>query len=87
MTIEENSTILSGNVKHFAANNSENYRFMGDSIVDERALREIYLRAFERVVKGADPYSIMSAYNKINGTYCSQSKELLTDILRNKWAA
>lgn len=72
-------------VKHFAANNSENYRFMGDSIVDERALREIYLRAFERVVKEAKPATIMSAYNKINGTYCSESKYLLNDILREQW--
>ncbi len=72
-------------VKHFALNNSENFRFMGDSIADMRAIREIYLRAFERVVKDARPASLMCAYNKINGTYCSENKWLLTDLLRDEW--
>ncbi len=72
-------------VKHFALNNSENYRFMGDSICDLRAVREIYLRAFERIVKKAKPTSLMCAYNKINGTYCSENKWLLTDVLRDEW--
>ncbi len=72
-------------VKHFALNNSENYRFMGNSIVDMRAVREIYLRAFERIVKKAKPTSLMCAYNQINGTYCSENKWLLTDVLRNEW--
>ncbi len=72
-------------VKHFALNNNENYRFMGNSICDERAMREIYLKPFEKVVKDSRPYSIMCAYNKINGTYCSQNKWLLTDVLRNEW--
>ncbi len=72
-------------VKHFALNNSENYRFMGNSIVDMRAMREIYLRAFERIIKKAKPTSLMCAYNQINGTYCSENKWLLTDLLRDEW--
>ncbi len=72
-------------VKHFALNNSENYRFMGNSIVDMRAIREIYLRAFERIVKKAKPISLMCAYNQVNGTYCSENKWLLKDVLRDEW--
>lgn len=72
-------------VKHFAANSNENFRFVGDSVVDERALREIYLRAFERVIKTTQPATVMCAYNKLNGTYCSDNRELLTDILRSEW--
>ena len=72
-------------VKHFALNNSEDYRFMGDSIADMRAIREIYLRPFEMIVKQAHPETIMCAYNKINGEYCSENKWLLTDILRREW--
>lgn len=72
-------------VKHFAANNNENYRFMGDSIVDERALREIYLKAFEMIIKEANPTTVMCAYNKINGIHCSENKHLLTEILRDEW--
>ncbi len=72
-------------VKHFALNNAENYRFMGDSIADLRAVREIYLKVFEIVVKEAHPAAVMCAYNKINGEYCSQNKRLLTDVLRGEW--
>ncbi len=72
-------------LKHFAANNSENFRFMGDSIVDERALREIYLKAFERIVKQQRPYTVMCAYNRLNGTFCASSDRLLTEILRDEW--
>ena len=72
-------------VKHFAANSNENFRFNGNSLVDERALREIYLRAFERVIKNTKPYAVMCSYNRINGTYASQNKKLLTDILRDEW--
>ncbi|OQA77657.1 MAG: Thermostable beta-glucosidase B [Tenericutes bacterium ADurb.Bin239] len=72
-------------VKHFAANNSENYRFMGDSIVDERALREIYFRHFEHIVKTTKPQSVMCAYNKINGEYCCENNWLLNDVLRKEW--
>ncbi|BDZ65419.1 beta-glucosidase family protein [Agromyces mangrovi Wang et al. 2018] len=72
-------------VKHFAANSNEDYRFVGDSLVDERALREIYLRAFERIVRDARPATVMCAYNRLNGTFCSDHRELLTGILRNEW--
>ena len=72
-------------VKHFALNNAENFRFMGDSIADMRAIREIYLKVFEMVVKEAQPATMMCAYNAINGEYCSQSKWLLTDVLRKEW--
>lgn len=72
-------------VKHFAANSNEEYRFVGDSVVDERALREIYLRAFERIVKTAAPATVMCAYNQLNGTFCSEHRELLTGILREEW--
>ena len=72
-------------VKHFALNNSENYRFMGESIADMRAIREIYLKVFEIVVKESHPATMMCAYNKINGVYCCENKWLLTDVLRREW--
>ena len=72
-------------VKHLAANSNEDFRFVGDSLVDERALREIYLRAFEWVVREASPYTVMCAYNALNGTFCSDNRELLTGILRDEW--
>lgn len=72
-------------VKHFAANNQETRRMTGDSVLDERTLREIYLAPFERVVRQAKPWTVMCSYNKINGEYASQNKYLLTDILRNEW--
>lgn len=72
-------------VKHFALNNSENYRFMGDSVCDERAMREIYLKSFEIAVKEGQPAAVMCAYNRVNGTFCSENKRLLTDILREEW--
>lgn len=72
-------------VKHYAVNSNEDYRYYGDSIVDERALREIYLRAFEKVIKEANPWAVMSSYNKVNGSFASSNKKLLTDILRDEW--
>lgn len=72
-------------VKHFAANNRENQRFTSSSNVDERALREIYLAAFEKIVKQAHPATLMCSYNAINGVLNSQNYRLLTQILRNEW--
>lgn len=71
--------------KHFACNNKETNRKNSDSRVSERALREIYLKPFEIIVKRSQPYAIMSSYNLINGVRASENKELLTDILRNEW--
>lgn len=76
---------VAASLKHFAANSQESKRFTSDSILDERTLREIYLSGFERAVKVGKPSTVMSAYNKLNGTYCSSNKYLLTDILRKEW--
>ncbi|WP_303982655.1 glycoside hydrolase family 3 C-terminal domain-containing protein [Niallia circulans] len=72
-------------LKHFAVNNQEYKRMAIDAIVDERTLREIYLASFEGAVKEGKPWSVMSAYNKVNGDYCSENKKLLTDILKEEW--
>ena len=72
-------------LKHFAGNNQETRRMTCDTVVDERALREIYLTSFEKTVKQAQPWTIMNAYNRLNGTYCAENKWLLTDVLRDEW--
>lgn len=72
-------------IKHFAANNREYFRMVSNSIVDERALNEIYLAGFERCIRDAKPYAVMSAYNLLNRTYCGESPELVRDTLRKKW--
>ena len=72
-------------VKHFAANNQETDRLRVNAEVDERTLREIYLPAFEHVITTARPWTVMCAYNKVNGTYASQHRWLLTEVLREEW--
>ena len=76
---------VSVSLKHYAGNNSEDYRFLGNSIIDQRALREIYLKHFEYIVKTAHPETLMAAYNKINGVYCSENNWLLNEVLRKEW--
>ncbi|MGN0401251.1 MAG: glycoside hydrolase family 3 protein [Acetatifactor sp.] len=79
------SNHVAATVKHFALNNKETNRKESDSRASERAIREIYLRAFEIIVKEAKPWSIMSSYNIINGRRASEDKEMLEDILRGEW--
>lgn len=72
-------------LKHFAVNNQEKRRLTVSAVIDERALREIYLKGFEIAVKKGKPWTVMCAYNRLNGTYCSENEYLLTKILREEW--
>lgn len=76
---------VAASLKHFAGNSQEKYRTQISVEADERTLRELYLKAFEIVVKKSNPVSIMCAYNKIDAVWCSENKKLLTDILRDEW--
>ncbi|HPB16095.1 MAG TPA: glycoside hydrolase family 3 C-terminal domain-containing protein [Clostridia bacterium] len=79
------SKSVGASIKHYLANSQEKLRLVSDSVVDERALREIYLPAFEESVKQEQPWTVMCSYNKVNGTYASENKRYLTDILRYEW--
>ncbi|MGB5846728.1 MAG: glycoside hydrolase family 3 C-terminal domain-containing protein [Anaerolineales bacterium] len=72
-------------LKHYAVNNQEYRRMTIDAIVDERALREIYLTGYEIAVKEAQPWTVMCAYNKVDGIYCAENETLMTDILKEEW--
>jgi beta-glucosidase len=76
---------IGSSLKHFAANNQEAYRMSVDVRIDERALHEIYLKAFREIIEEAGPWTVMSAYNKLLGEYCSENARLLTDLLRKEW--
>ncbi|CAM3575782.1 MULTISPECIES: beta-glucosidase family protein [Paenibacillus] len=76
---------VGASLKHFACNNQENEKMVTSSEVDERTLREIYLSAFERIIKKSDPWTVMCSYNLLNGSYTSENEHLLHDILREEW--
>jgi beta-glucosidase len=76
---------VGASLKHYACNNQETARMFVDTILDERTLRELYLEAFEIAIKKSNPWTVMTAYNKINGDYAAENEKLLKDILRDTW--
>jgi len=83
------NTIQSANIgaciKHFVANDQETRRFFIDEQIPERALREIHLQPFQIAIRDSNPWAVMTAYNKVNGTFCSSHMEILDGILRGEW--
>ncbi len=79
------SSGVGASLKHYAANNQEDDRLRVSADVDERTLREIYLAAFERIAIGSEPWTVMCAYNRVNGVHASENHWLLTDVLRQEW--
>jgi beta-glucosidase len=79
------STGVGASLKHFAANNTEQRRYGVDAIVDERALRELYLACFEEIVVQERPATVMAAYNQLNGAHCTENGWLLNEVLRGEW--
>ena len=76
---------VAATIKHFAANEQETERLFVDEIISERALREIYLKPFEIAVKDANPWAVMTSYNKVNGTHADSNSFLLKQVLRGDW--
>ena len=76
---------VAASLKHYAANNQEHRRYSVDALVDERALRELYLGSWERAVATGRPWTVMTAYNRVNGRYCPEHHELVTEVLREEW--
>jgi beta-glucosidase len=72
-------------IKHFAANDQEHRRFFIDENIPERALREIHLQPFQIAIRESSPWALMTAYNKVNGTFCSMHHQLIQDVLRGEW--
>jgi beta-glucosidase len=79
------STGVAATIKHFVANDQEFERFSIDSVVSDRALREIYLKPFEIAIRDGKPWALMTAYNRLNGLHCSEHDWLLKDLLRGEW--
>lgn len=76
---------IGATLKHFAVNNQESFRYTVDAVLDERTLRELYLRGFEIAIRESQPWMVMCSYNSVNGTTASCNRTLLTDILRKEW--